>query len=112
MNTHPSDHQQVIPVVVTETVQARGEVTTRERHTVQDTSKLARTYVLSGDTVAQKLGSLRAIAATKFISQLELLSYIEDIQSAPYYLETVDAELTLEDDESAALEYLVEEIQR
>jgi hypothetical protein len=100
----------LIPVSVLEIVQARGETVTRTRETVQDTSKLARTYYLPGETMKQKLYSLQGyIASTREPEQLVLLAYIEDILQAPQLLETVavDNDLNL-----AEIEYLVEEIEQ
>lgn len=82
----------VEPITVTETVQARGATVTRERTTVQDTSKLAQVYVLPGETVMQKLASLRALASLRELPQIELLAYIEDIRSAPLLLDTVEVD--------------------
>ena len=91
MSTHPSDTAQVAPVTLLETVQARGETVTRERHTVQDTSKLPGVYVLRGETVVQKLLSFQQyVAANLVFGQLELLGYIEDMLSAPVLLETTE----------------------
>jgi hypothetical protein len=83
----------LIPVSVLETVQARGETVTRTRETVQDTSKLARTYYLPGVTVMQKLYMLQGYAASGPLTQLALLGYLEDILQAPLLLETTEAEL-------------------
>lgn len=78
-------------VVLTETVQAYGETITKRRTTVQDTSKLAQVFVLPGETVMQKLDSLRAlIASQRYWEQTPLLDYIADIQAAPVSLGTAE----------------------
>ncbi len=84
--------ERIIPITITETVQARGETVTRERQTVQETSKLPRRYVLVGETQAQKLMSLLGWVSSYqgLFHQLELLGYIEDILAAPTTLETYE----------------------
>lgn len=64
-------------VILTETVQARGETVTRERHTVQVVEP--EPFTLSGDTVMQRLDSLKAYAASKHLEQTELLALIEQV---------------------------------
>ncbi len=81
----------MVPVTVTETVQARGETITRTRETVQDLSKLPRAYTLRGETQTQKVEALREyVAQNRVYHQLELLAYIEDILLAPVLLETFE----------------------
>jgi hypothetical protein len=84
---------EVQQVTLTETVQARGETVTRERITVQDTSKLPPVYVLPGETMRQKLDSLKAMAAQRQLGQLELLELLDDARLAPLLLETTEVEL-------------------
>ena len=82
---------EVIPITITETVQARGETVTRTRDTVQEISKLPRTYTLPGETQYQKVQSLQQwVSQNRVFHQLELLGYIEDILAAPAVLETIE----------------------
>lgn len=84
---------EVVPVTLTETVQARGETVTRERITVQETGKLGVVYILPGTTQMQKLQALRSLVASQRMwDQLPLLAYIADIQAAPTSLETVEVD--------------------
>ena len=73
-----------------ETVQLNGMVVTQSRLTVQDPTKLPVTYELAGETVLDKLGHLRQLAAMRTLSQLELLAYLEDVTQAPLYLPSLD----------------------
>lgn len=81
-----------LPTEVIETVQWRGQTVTRVRKTLQDPLKLGRELYLSGETVMQKLESLKQLAALESISQLDLLEYIQYIMDSPLVLETVPAE--------------------
>lgn len=93
MTTHrqyePESYQ---PVQLTEVVQGPFGTETIVRETLLDPLKANKgRFVLPGVTVMEKLSHLKAIvSASPLIHQLELLDYIEDMETAPLLLDTVE----------------------